>query len=169
MAKTVAIQAETAFGQTVALLSGRLVALDLGPEVGQRRTVARREVGGRQTERDYGKTVRSMRSVSITDDLASDLGSAKGNGHIFTATRGGKLARSNFRRIWLAACAEAGVKGVRVHDLRHTHASWLVNNCADLIAVRDRLGHSDLKTTSRYLVLEHQHQRVTPVTLLPTP
>jgi site-specific recombinase XerD len=42
--------------------------------------------------------------------------------------------------------------------MRHTHASWLVNNGADLVSVRDRLGHTDLKTTSRYLNSQELHQ-----------
>lgn len=49
--------------------------------------------------------------------------------------------------MWLKACAAAGVSGIRVH----THASWIVNNGADLVSVRDRMGHTDLKTTSRYI------------------
>jgi len=115
-----------------------------------RRTIA--EVGGRQTERPYGKTARSMRDVTINDDLARDLTSAvRSNGHIFTAARGGRLQRSNFRRVWIKALGKAGVQGVRVHDLRHTSASWAVSNGADLVTVRDRLGHTSIKTTSRYL------------------
>jgi integrase len=113
-----------------------------------RRTIA--EVGGKQSERDYGKTAKAMRSITIDADLASEL-TACPQGHIFTAARGGRLQRSNFRRVWIKALDQAGVKGVRVHDLRHTHASWLVNNGADLVSVRDRLGHTDIKTTSRYL------------------
>lgn len=114
-----------------------------------RRTIA--EVGGRQSERDYGKTARAMRSITIDADLAAELTAQNHAVHIFTAARGGRLQRSNFRRVWIKALDQAGVKGVRVHDLRHTHASWLVNNGANLVSVRDRLGHTDIKTTSRYL------------------
>jgi integrase len=62
------------------------------------------------------------------------------------------LSRSNFRRIWVAVCATAGVS-VRVHDLRHSHASILANSGVNLLLIMKRLGHSDLKVTSRYLHL----------------
>jgi integrase len=44
----------------------------------------------------------------------------------------------------------AGVTGVRLHDLRHYHGTMLADLGVPLSAVRDRLGHSDLRTTSIY-------------------
>jgi integrase len=41
--------------------------------------------------------------------------------------------------------------GVRLHDLRHAHASWLLAGGAGLKAVMDRLGHSHIQTTQQYL------------------
>src|SRR6185437_8548323 len=138
------------WGECIALKSDDVIQRTDGKWVIKvRRTIA--EVNGQQYERNYGKTARAMRDVTIDAELASLL-TAKGSGaRIFTAHRGGMLSRSNFRRTWVKALADAGVSGVRVHDCRHTHASWLVNNGADLLTVRDRLGHTDLKTTSRYL------------------
>lgn len=49
-----------------------------------------------------------------------------------------------------AACARAGIKDFRVHDLRHTCASWLVNAGVPLPEVRDLLGHSSIEMTERY-------------------
>ena len=65
----------------------------------------------------------------------------------------GHIPRAWFRRnIWLPAllAAEIGMK-VRVHDLRHAHASWLIAGGADLQVVKERLGHGSIRTTERYL------------------
>lgn len=65
----------------------------------------------------------------------------------------GHLSRDWFtRRIWKPACTAAGIDGsVRMHDLRHAHASWLLAGGADLQVVKERLGHSSIATTERYL------------------
>lgn len=49
-----------------------------------------------------------------------------------------------------AACARAGIKDFRVHDMRHTFASWLVSAAVPLAEVRDLLGHSTIEMTERY-------------------
>ena len=41
--------------------------------------------------------------------------------------------------------------GVRVHDLRHAHASWLLAGGADLKSVMERMGHAQIQTTQKYL------------------
>jgi len=51
---------------------------------------------------------------------------------------------------WQAARRAAGRPDVRLHDLRHAHATWLVQGGAPLTVVRDQLGHSSLAVTSRY-------------------
>jgi hypothetical protein len=40
---------------------------------------------------------------------------------------------------------------VRIHDLRHAHASWLLAGGADLQVVKERLGHGSIATTEKYL------------------
>ena len=55
-------------------------------------------------------------------------------------------------QIWEPALTQAGLPfRVRVHDLRHAHASWLLSGGADLQAVKDRMGHARLTTTEQYL------------------
>lgn len=50
------------------------------------------------------------------------------------------------------ALAEADLPpDTRMHRLRHTHASWLLNGGADLMVVKERLGHASITTTERYL------------------
>jgi len=70
-----------------------------------------------------------------------------------TAAVDGHISRTWFRRqIWNPALAQAGLPfHVRVHDLRHAHASWLLSGGADLQAVKDRMGHARLTTTEQYL------------------
>lgn len=41
----------------------------------------------------------------------------------------------------------ANIKRIRVHDLRHTHASLLISSGASIKAVQQRLRHADIKTT----------------------
>jgi integrase len=56
------------------------------------------------------------------------------------------------RRVWYPAVKAAGLEnGVRIHDLRHAHASWLLAGGADLQVVKERLGHASIATTERYL------------------
>lgn len=51
---------------------------------------------------------------------------------------------------WDTARKQAGLPDLRVHDLRHSFASFLVNAGRSLYEVQELLGHADIKTTSRY-------------------
>jgi integrase len=54
--------------------------------------------------------------------------------------------------VWDPGLATAGLGfRVRVHDLRHAHASWLLAGGADIQTVKERLGHGSLRTTEKYL------------------
>jgi integrase len=65
----------------------------------------------------------------------------------------GHIPRGWFRlHIWLPAAEAAQLPTpARVHGLRHAHASWLLAGGADLQVVKERLGHSSIVTTQRYL------------------
>jgi integrase len=54
-------------------------------------------------------------------------------------------------QIWDPARKAAGLDKVRIHDLRHAHASWLLAGGADLQVVKERLGHASISTTEKYL------------------
>jgi integrase len=57
---------------------------------------------------------------------------------------------------WDAARKRAGMPDLRVHDLRHSFASFLVNAGRSLYEVQELLGHADIKTTSRYAHLSRE-------------
>jgi integrase len=57
---------------------------------------------------------------------------------------------------WSRIREAAGLPAVRVHDLRHSFASFLVNSGVSLYTVQALLGHSNAKTTQRYAHLANQ-------------
>lgn len=65
--------------------------------------------------------------------------------------------QGNLERYWRKALREAGIEGLRWHDLRHSCATRLLQSGASLTAVREVLGHVDLRTTLRYVHLSQDH------------
>lgn len=57
---------------------------------------------------------------------------------------------------WNTARQEAGLEDVRIHDLRHSFASFLVNSGRSLYEVKELLGHAHIKTTERYAHLSNE-------------
>jgi site-specific recombinase XerD len=60
------------------------------------------------------------------------------------------------RAFWWA-CRKAGVSNLRLHDLRHTFASYLALSGYNLRTIQQLLGHKDLRMTSRYAHLSDDH------------
>lgn len=55
----------------------------------------------------------------------------------------------------------AGVKKIRVHDLRHSHVAYLIEKGVDALLIRDRLGHKDIRITlNTYGHLYPNQQRI---------
>ena len=61
---------------------------------------------------------------------------------------------------WDAARRRAGLPELRIHDLRHSFASFLVNAGRSLYEVQQLLGHADIRTTSRYAHLQPDRLRM---------
>ena len=62
------------------------------------------------------------------------------------------LCADVWRRIWNAAVDDAGLPfPYTPYQVRHTHASWLIDQGVDLARVQYRLGHGDLQATTWYV------------------
>ncbi|MDR3323749.1 MAG: site-specific integrase [Zoogloeaceae bacterium] len=71
------------------------------------------------------------------------------------------------RTAFQTALRKVGITDFRIHDLRHTCASWLVSAGQPLPAVRDLLGHSTITMTERYAHLAPENVRAA-VAVLPS-
>jgi integrase len=98
------------------------------------------------------KTARSRRTVTFTKQVADVLlalvAGKDREDLVFRAPRGGPARTRNFRRVWLKSTAAAGLAGLRIHDLRHSHAAALISAGVPLTAIQHRLGHSSIAVTS---------------------
>jgi integrase len=63
------------------------------------------------------------------------------------------VSRDWFRvQVWQPALTKANIGiHVRIHDLRHAHASWLLAGGTNIQVVKERLGHASITTTEKYL------------------
>jgi integrase len=148
------------WGEACALQVGDLAFASTPPTIRISRALRRDE-----KNRSYvgpTKTRRSQRTISIPAALATQLkehvGRRPPTALVFESHTGTALHHSNIRlRAWLPAVkaamhADHGDAALtvqpRIHDLRHSHASWLFSQGMDLLAVQRRLGHESITTTA---------------------
>lgn len=111
------------------------------------------EVGGKLGWKSP-KTSASRRTITLPPYLIEELRvylgdhPVVGDGLVFPDSRGGPLRRSNFARRTFKPAVRASVgEPCRVHDLRHTHAAWLIANGEHPKTIQSRLGHASIKAT----------------------
>ncbi len=84
----------------------------------------------------------------------------KKNNAYFLNNRGDRLSRVGFWKLIKAYTKEAGItKDVSPHTLRHSFATHLLKNGADLRTVQELLGHADIATTQLYTHLSQSRIR----------
>jgi integrase len=81
-------------------------------------------------------------------DVLGQLPRVKDNPWVFPSKTGKPFV--SIKRCWATAIDKAGLPGLRIHDLRHSAASFMLNAGIDLFAVGRVLGHKDHKSTMRY-------------------
>ena len=73
------------------------------------------------------------------------------NGLVFRSPQGQVIRGSQFhRRVWQPALREAGLEGVRVHDLRHTAVAFWIDAGANAPEIAARAGHRTQTIMDRY-------------------
>jgi integrase len=99
------------------------------------------------------KTRKSIRTVSLapsTVDAIRARVEAAGDGLVFTHPKGVPLRSSQAWKSWGPACEAAGFPKdarPRIHDIRHSHASWMVAAGLEIFALSRRLGHESITVT----------------------
>ncbi len=97
------------------------------------------------------KTNKSNRTITLPDALCAELQSyfarhydLQGNDRVFP------LPPSSVNTIMKRAIKEADLHHIRVHDLRHSHVSLLIEMGFSAVAIAQRVGHETIEITYRY-------------------
>lgn len=84
-------------------------------------------------------------------DVEASGGSEAGRSPLFLSSRGGRLSRRQIQRAVTSTLETvAAGEDLSTHALRHSFATHMLDNGADLIAVKELLGHASLSTTRLY-------------------
>ncbi len=126
------------------------------------------EDGGKVYEKEFPKSSSSRRAVELAPadvdvlDLHRKLQEEEAKaaqeawrhkGHVFTSPVGGRLYPPDITKMFHALTDAAGLPRIRLHDLRHTHATLLLKAGEVTKVVTERLGHS----TTAYTQDAYQH------------
>jgi integrase len=97
------------------------------------------------------KTTKSVRIIKMPDFLADELQEyIKSIYGIKAKDRLFPITKSYLHNEMKRGSKEQGIKRIRVHDLRHSHVSLLIEMGFSAVAVADRVGHESIDITYRY-------------------
>ena len=133
---------------------GELLALTAGDFDFEHRTVtinkSYQRIDGRDVITDP-KTTKSNRVVKMPDFLAEEIKTylskiygLQKNDRVFN------ISKNYLHREMTRGADEAGIKRIRIHDLRHSHISLLIEMGCSAVAIADRVGHESINITYNY-------------------
>ncbi len=96
---------------------------------------------------NFPKTKSSIRTIKLDDYTYTMLKPLLALPGKYLFGEDSPISNNAIQYHFAAAIKKAGVKKIRLHDLRHSHASLLINSGANIVAVSKRLGHSDINQT----------------------
>ena len=92
----------------------------------------------KKQRKEYEKKLRLIHAAKAADMISWE------HTRLFT------MSSYHLRKALNEGADRAGVKRIRVHDLRHSHVSLLINNGFSALAIGERVGHEAEKITYRY-------------------
>ena len=97
------------------------------------------------------KTAKSIRTVQMPDFLAEEMKDyIKSLYGIGNDERIFPISKNYLHHEMDRGCKATGVKRIRIHDLRHSHVSLLIDMGFSAVAIADRVGHESIDITYRY-------------------
>ena len=94
------------------------------------------------------KTRKSKRKIPIPDFLCQELSDYIQSRYMLDADeRLFPVTKSYLSHEMIRGCKNTDVKKIRIHDIRHSHASLLINQGCNALMLADRLGHEKVSTT----------------------
>lgn len=131
--------------------SGELLALTLNDFDFESQTVSINKNYARLKNEDLilePKTPKSKRKITLPDFLCKMV--IEYIGKLVCCEAGDRLfnvTKHYLKHEMNRGCKKSGVKAIRIHDLRHSHASLLIEMGFSPLLISERLGHEDIKTT----------------------
>lgn len=90
---------------------------------------------------------KASRKIQVDEELEKELNRLKEFPGEYMFGGEYPLSPSMIDSIFKKGIKESKVKPIRLHDLRHSHATWLINNGVNIVAVSKRLGHASIEQT----------------------
>lgn len=94
------------------------------------------------------KTENSVRTINIPTFLTKEVGAYASQRYgLPESERLFPMVARTLQKRLKKYQEKAGVKQIRVHDLRHSHVAYLINQGVGMLVIKERLGHKDIKMT----------------------
>ena len=127
---------------------GELIALQMGDVDTEHQSLIVAHSKRNRTQK-LAPTKTSQRRVVTVDDVTwadvMDVYDHSAGPYVFGGAE--SLSPTSIDREFRKATAAAGLPRIRIHDLRHSHATWLINSGVNIVAVSRRLGHASIEQT----------------------
>ncbi len=115
------------------------------------------DLAGRRLNLPDSKT--GKKTIQLSDTAVAILQAlprVKDNPYVIVGRKAGTHLH-NLRKPWVAICKASNLQGVRIHDLRHSFASFAAAQGQPLLVIGKLLGHKNPATTQRYVHLTERH------------